>query len=284
MNRGIEIIEVINAASKILWGTVTIIFGLAMAFKTGQPVWMWGVIIGGVFFGIRTLGAVAQSYAAALTSMVPSPISRIELANSPELSSTSIPPNQPLGGSVDEFTSLTTRGLTISLKTLVIVILALLVAVCIGIQVYKQPKLLSGAKDVVPIGDTHIIRATNKGFRITDRAGNVTEVKRVRGRDQIIEIDKSGHIKTDKVAGWFPFFTLIPHLDMLATAKTIEPAIGLQVIRSEEPGIGGNVVVGAKSVGISLTKDIFTNSMAGISYTWEYEGTGTPGVVFGLYF
>lgn len=54
-----------NDFSKILWGNLICVFTIIMCLTTHETWWLSGFIIGGIFFGIKTLGTVAKMYSAA---------------------------------------------------------------------------------------------------------------------------------------------------------------------------------------------------------------------------
>jgi hypothetical protein len=281
-------LEVFNAFCKIFWGNIIIVFGMTMCFITKDPVWLWAVVIGGIFFGIKALAGLAQNYAASISQMggareeISYPSSICKKPSNEEV-------GPAMGGFIEDVAKKKLGLLWLSTKTIIVVIAVALVGSYVGYLQYQlhreqtKVELLSPTKQI-PKNASHVIKVTKKGLNITDTQGKVTTIKKVRGRDQSFTVDKSGEIKYDRVSNYMPFLTVIPHVDLVVTPKSPDMALGLQVVRSEELGIGLNALVGAQSLGVSASKDILDNSLAGVSYTWDNEGVGRVGLSFGVYF
>ena len=89
---------------------------------------------------------------------------------------------------------------------------------------------------------------------------------------KVIPIPKFGELKfivTDKgevvlkSTGWMPQLGTRPYLGIAYTGK-IEPLVGIQVMRLEPIGLGVSFDMTPSLIGISLSKDIFDNTLLGI--------------------
>jgi len=189
------------------------------------------------------------------------------------------------GGAVDD--SVKSAAWDLIKKSIVVILIACSLGYIgyLKYQLYREGKKIELlVEEEMPENAKYKVEVKKNKVIIRDKSGKKVEIDKPRGKDLEAIIDEDGNIVYNKFNAWMPYFTAIPHFSVIATPKQIDPAISVQVVRSEAAKVGINVDVGLEHLGGSITRDILDNSNLGLFYGFDHDGKGVAGLKFGIYF
>lgn len=282
-------LEYWNGILKMFWACIIIGIFLGMCVYTKDVNWLWGVVVGGGFLGIKSLGHIAQALAQAAGGC---PEDRVTPKN--DITGPTDTRLAGMGGITSDVLKTPINALFNYGKVVVGIFLLIAIVFGGGSYIWRLNHKLTVAEQKLELTQVSMpdgvdIRASanrnNTTITYKDRQGRVKQlvVPHPKGSQPIVREVKDGEVKVNAIKELMPRVVVIPHFTAVVGPE-IDAGVGVTVLRSEPLGVNGNVDVMIKSIGVSLTKDILDNSQLGLFYGFDYQGKNRIGIKYGVNF
>jgi len=150
------------------------------------------------------------------------------------------------------------------LKVGLVVLFAL---ICFGVG-YNAKDEKAGDPEALPRGASATIKVSPTQVRV-NTGTKISTIKVPKFGEANIKVTPKGEVIAESTSYWPTTGTRV-HMGVAYSGR-VEPLVGVQLVRIEPLEVGVSVDATPSMIGVSLSKDVLSNSLAGLGIGIDYE-------------